>query len=1117
MRDDSITFKLANEASEKSPRFIVEIEFEVESLYLTSHPGIDGVPGVVIENVLVDHSALSQRIVPDEARSEIGALSFELVDLESVFTEAVRSRLQDGAGLRGKKVRLFIGYSTVSSPGDGYGDGPFGSGGFGLSSDYDSPDSLFEDYQLFQTQVIQSVEYQDGTYNVRCQDITREQRKEIYEPKRTTLRASITATDTTIPVYVTDGFTPIVHGASYSDAPSSTVGYIKVGDEIIRYTAKTPDSFTGCTRGVLNTRAVAHDVDSGTAADRRPKVEEVIYLEMPAPKLAYAVLTGDVYGQATNLPSHWHLGVSSDLVKLSDFTGIGTDLWDTSLDAEGVIVRFVMPGKVDGKKFLESEIYPLIGCYQPVYSDGRIGLKRMNHVLADAAGVLELNESNCVSWSALDHDMDGFFNTVRIDWNWTGEDYTRTTVFSDADSISIHGSTPIKQLKFKGLHGSRHTDAIIRQRIDALRDRYTHPPQRMTVDVLPSLNRLEVGDIVRVKLPTVRDFVGDGDYIDRAFEIQRKTESQIRGAVTLDLFGSTGRAGVNDPNGGTTGNALPDGYYTATGTNLTTVCTIVVVGGVGVIQPGTYNLTGNADMNASGAVYYYNGDLQLASGATLTVNNNTQIRVKGFFEIDGTIDGVGRGKAGQADSGGWLATTPGIPGFLGNSRGMDGALVALQSRVPGFFKTQPAAFTAGQYSAFPFVNLTVSGASLLGIPSDMRGTSGGAGGKLGFSTNAYKSGSVAVMGLTGANGGAGLSIICRGLAFGASGLINLSGASSAAPAGPPTRMQTFDVFPGTGGAGAPGGLLILLDGSSISLPDIGGKFIGACGHVPIAGTPMPKRGPEPPGKLILEGWQEPGVGYLDEALISDLDMSNAAHRIQYIPGEQAAEEDDDRPPTPSQITVTGGVGVNAIRVGVSNLDGIVVQYYASADNDRTNALLIGEGQITEFKHELPNGSIRYYWARTRRRLPDGRSEYSDFLPSSSTGGISGGTFGATDVYEQVRDGPFTYVASPVTTYNPLVINFTPTVSGSINATATFDMLTASTMTGAIAQLHITGGGPTDVTEGVFDTNYRRITLQASYTMTAGLFVQIQVQMVHPTVDITVKNLRLFVEAYNANV
>jgi hypothetical protein len=55
---------------------------------------------------------------------------------------------------------------------------------------------------------------------------------------------TITATDTVIPVLGTDNF------------PSS--GMLLIDAEIIAYAAKTPNSFVGCTRGMLNTTAEPH-------------------------------------------------------------------------------------------------------------------------------------------------------------------------------------------------------------------------------------------------------------------------------------------------------------------------------------------------------------------------------------------------------------------------------------------------------------------------------------------------------------------------------------------------------------------------------------------------------------------------------------------------------------------------------------------------------------------------------------------------------------------------------------------------------------------------------------------------------------------------------------------
>jgi hypothetical protein len=954
MRADTVTFHNANVAPQKSPRFVVAIIFDVASFYITSHTGITTVPGTVFDGALKATSAFSQKIVPDEGRTEIGAMSFEVVDLSSAFTLATRSKLGGGDGLRGKEVRLYVGYEGMD----------------------------FTAFQRFQTQVVSDVEFDDGVYRIQCRDITREQRKEIFEPKKTTLRDSITATSTTIPVYVTTGFSTVFHGPSYSDGPSSTVGYIKVDDEIIRYTGKTADTFTGCTRGVLNTQAVAHEVDASTDADRRPKVEEYIYLELPAAKLIYAILTGTLYNDSASLPSHWHLGIASTWVRLSDFTGLGSDLWDPALDTAGFVTRFAGLTKTDGKKFLESELYQLLGCFPVIYSDGTIGIKKMNHVLADAPYVVELNEKNTVSWSALKHEMNGLFNEIRVNWNYNDKDFTREKLVVDAASVALNTGQIIKELSFKGLHGSRHTDAIVAKRIDALRDRYTYAPETMEVTVLPSLNRLEVGDIVRVKLQNVRDFAGSGSYIDRSFEIQQKVEDFATGQVTLSLFGSTGRASVDAPT--TDASPLPDAYYTAVGVNLNTVCTISVVGGVGIIQPGTYNLTGNANMNASSAVYYYPGDLELADGAILQVNNNVQIRVRGFWTINGDITGLGRGKTGVADSAGYDTIQAGAPGFIGNSRGMDGAIIRQSGRSINI-STVPCAITQGQYSAFPYLDLVVSGTSLTGIPSDLRGTSGGGGGKIQSSQIDGSTPSVRSVGGTGGNSGAGLSIICRGLAFGASGSINLSGASSAAT----SLASPLAWYPGSGGAGSPGGLLVLLDGSGISLPDLGGKFVAACGSVPINGTPLPVRGPVGPTELIQQGWTSPGAGYLDEAYISALDLSNSAHRIQYVPETQTPAEDEDTlPAAPTSLVVSPGQLENVLTIGLPAVGSFdVIEIYAAVLNDRTGATLVDSVGGSVYHHQLTGGVTRYYWVRSRRGAVT-----SAWFPSSSTGGISGTVF-----------------------------------------------------------------------------------------------------------------------------
>jgi hypothetical protein len=108
----------------------------------------------------------------------------------------------------------------------------------------------------------------------------------------------------------------------------------------------------------------------------------------------------------------------------------------------------------------------------------------------------------------------------------------------------VHGKADPLNLEFRGLHGSIHSSTILAKRFDALRDRYSGPPLRLSVDVVPSCNALEIGDVVRVKLAKVRDFVANGS-LDRSFEIQNIKMDWVTGGMnarSLRLVPGGGRA-----------------------------------------------------------------------------------------------------------------------------------------------------------------------------------------------------------------------------------------------------------------------------------------------------------------------------------------------------------------------------------------------------------------------------------------------------------------------------------------------------------------------------------------------------------------------------------------------
>lgn len=779
MRTDSAAFTEANSDPIKSLRYTIEVSFDdayTDLYYFTSHPDSATPDSVtVISNVVQNVSVTSQQIQPEKAIASIGSISFDLIDLDNQIRFTQASELALGNSLKHKRVRVYVGFE----------------------------DQVWSDYALIQTQIIDEVTYKDLIYKFSCSDVQRLERTDIFDLASTTLALSISATPASpagtdvITVFDTSLFEAVEHSASWTDAPSEIVYYFKIESEVIRATGKTATTFTGCTRGALNTRAAAHAIDPASSADRRTEVEEYIYLEMPAPKMIYALMTGIMEGDATTLPDSWSLGISTDFVRLSDFTGIGDDLWDLTDDVAGVVARFEGEKKQDGKQFIEEQLNLLIACFNPIYGSGELGLRRMTPVVSDAAPVLELTEADVVSHSNLTHSMKDVKNYLKFLWNWEPikEDYTRRTLLVDAESISLYKQSPPKELKFRGVSGQIHTTKTIEKIFDSLRDRFSAPPLLLELEVLFSNNALEIGDVVKVTLDTLQDYNSDST-LDRSFEIQQVSINWIKGTVNLRLFGSAAKAGTivrSDAN-----TVLLDSYYSQCGKDLKTY----IGGGYDATTDYSANhiisscqLTGSTSLtDCDNSVYYHEGDLTIDFGVDVTITSNVQLRVQGFLTVNGTINGIGQSGAGGSFRGYVGATYSGggvnwrqLP-FIHDTLWSDGCwrgtgVTGLNSAVPEL--------TLEYFQTTNIIN---------GLPNDLRGTRGASG----HSSNGAGGGGAGTS-------GSGLLLISRGLNFGASGNINLSGTNGGF--GAVTSSKGFNIEGGAGAGGASGSVYVLLDGS----------------------------------------------------------------------------------------------------------------------------------------------------------------------------------------------------------------------------------------------------------------------------------------------------------------
>jgi hypothetical protein len=1133
MRTDPAAFSASNLADSKEPRFVVRIGYDLDSLAITSHSDTaDVTAGTVLLGMLAEPTVTSQRLKPDDAVAEIGSASFSLIDGDSEFSEEVRERLVGGEGLRGKKVEFYVGFAGLA----------------------------FSDFQLVATQLISTVKYSDGRYDISCLDIQRQLRNDIFEPVSTTISAAVLEGDTSITLTSITGLQLVPHTAAASDAPNALVGYVKIRNEIIRYTGFAGTMITGCTRGVFGTTPAAYPVDPAVAAERREKVTEYIYLELPAVKLALAILSGFVagnmlaalggfetdsnadglsdfwqnysntttytrvagrtggfaqrflasggstprltmsFGQTIKpgrqftvsawmrvalgqtvfvsakgftssgggetvsfsnivtastggwqrvsatftssaagpfvrpiiglggtpaaatvadvddvqielggtltdyttslgnaLPDHWGLGIPESFLRQTDFRAIGPDLWDTTSDAAGLILRFAGLTKTDGKRFLEKEIYLACGLYSPVYADGRLGLRRMIRLREAAGTVLTLDESNSVQVGDLQHDMRGMHNVFIVEWSYNGTEFRRANSFVDAASAAKHGEAETLRLSFKGLHGSRHTDAVIFGMLDMLRDRYAGPPLRLSVSVLHSLNRIEVGDVVHVRYANVRDFTTPAGSValNRAFEVQNVSVNHRIGAVELELFASTAEPSIDAPTPAIV-TSLPDAFYTSQGTALSAVPGMVIGSDIMTAAP-VAGITGNASLTAGGAIFYHNSNLTIAAGVNLKIGGNIQLRIKGFLQVNGTITGTGGGKAGVVDDGRALIVSsvfpifptyvepfPGTPGYVGSVRGSDG-IVEMRNLGGAFnwYNTWSATPVPSLFPSAPRLLLSVVGNVLNGLPDDIRGAGGAPGGRIATYISGLSPEPGFHLGGTGGSGGAGLVIVCRGMALGINGQITLSGNNTTSPGS--TTVDGYVRWRGVGAPGGPGTMMILLDGGQLSIPDLGAKYISKVGTATVTGNPLPKLSFNQRADVT-----SPITGFADPQFLTTnaQDFSSAALLIQHIPGVQVVEGDQDElvPPLTGLSTESAEQAINVTVTAPTGIDS--TEMWMSSTNNRTNATRVFDGLATVIPVRVPDGVTRYFWGRNRIE-----SRRSEWFPVSSTGGIVGSSVG----------------------------------------------------------------------------------------------------------------------------
>lgn len=833
MRADNLEFSEKNKALTQEPVYVEEISFDelnADTHFITSH-AVTGLTGSISDRALKLISSSTQKLDPDKAHATIGNSKFQALDVG--LTSLMRSKLNEDKGLKGKRVRFYKGHRGLN----------------------------WSQFELFNTYIIDNdISYKDGLYTFNCGDIQRSMKKKIFIEQSTSIMAPVSATDDTINVLDASKFSLVyqvpsetgvtllrglqqkVYPAGHENAGQlvypQLVGVDHIGlvripgenkDEIALFTGKSGNTLTGLIRGVLGTTAVDVEVESGITISDAPKISEYVYINMPAVKAIYALLTGSIYGAPGEfLPDHWHLNISTSYIQTSSFINIGADLWDLSDDDKGFPILIKGRKDIEAKKFIEQKIYYTLGLYAPINSHGEIQLKRTQYIGPSGSYVRKLDESNVISYSEVKYDLEEIRNAYILKWNYDDatEKYTRTSTLFDKQSRDRHKNTDVKIIELDTLHGSRHSDAMIKYHFDALRSRYSGPPIKITLTLTPDQDGLEVGDIVRLDLKAFEDHTNESGALNRNFEVQQVSIDAKTGRVKVSLFGSSQRASDVIPENPVTASDI---FLTSEGTEINATnfpsSGIVSSGGVTTVN-GNLTLTGHADLNNSASVFYVDEDLTIDAGAVVTINNNVQLRVNGFFQHNGLIDGAGNGlSGGVADNVASHVDAPVAANLgkkgIGNTIAQAGFVYrnttsrAGRVDIVGSQKSFDERIVIGSDNPIDqvFLKLNESG-GLEGLPSNLQGTSGSSGGGI---YNGDNNTDLLSLGGDGGSGGAGLAIFSKGSALGDAAEIDLSGGEGQTgelyyyTGAVPFSSQSGNfpaAYAGAGAGGAPGSLLL---------------------------------------------------------------------------------------------------------------------------------------------------------------------------------------------------------------------------------------------------------------------------------------------------------------------
>ncbi len=867
------------------PVFVARLEFSpTDVLYFTSAP-VTGLTGANVILAADGFSGVSQRYDHWARISTIGNVTVEFSTADLV--PEIASRFSNGTGIRNMALTIYVGTRDI---------------------DWANFETLFP-------YTVQSVSSGPLVTRLSAADPQRGLDAQLFEAP-TGIHLTKTLEDTQTDGYLcvakvgtgSDPELPVVYrDESHQVRPAEYYGVVRLQDELILHGELEFDEIDGwrvpiIERSALGSLRQKHEYDPDSSLDRQINVQPWVYLEGPALKVMYALITGEIWGTLETLPDWWHAGVSATKVNLSEYLAY-PEIWDTN-DDTGRMVRINGPEPVRAREYLQEQLLVWVGGLMPVRSNGALGFKPRVATLRNAPADLTIGDDDILSAGDLEWDQNQLGNVIRVKWQRDPVRgiYLQETLLLDSTSGDQHGYAPQTVFDLPFVHSTQSTQNRLIQFLNTWRDLYAHPPMEWEITVGPHLLGVTVGDVLRVNYPGLTDPT-TGQPLVRTWEVLESQLDWNSGDIRLNLFSATGRAA---PVATTSSNqALPDSFYDV-GTDLASLVTI----SSGVVQ---------APLNLPAGIYHYHGDLNLGAHEHL-VNGVVQLRVRGFLEVPPGCTINGRGRGNNDTEAGVFGVTHGGMSHYSRARRQRNTLNPFTDFDDGSSWDLPNRWVVARpYRAIDgeTIGNGVAAATYLGIRNENGSASittdikpGGAG-----ATSRPVSAAVYTAVPPRASGGASLAIVSRGLSVDIDAVIDTSGADGSLGAryvdndyDSPGRgflngwkliQSRYHYAHGSSAGGLPGALYVVLDGY----------------HLPpnLSGTHVAEQGASPDENSDWEGTvRNSGGDYSDLASYAGRifpgsggeNFTGVATVVQYAPPEEdTGEIVNSQPPAPDAVSI----------------------------------------------------------------------------------------------------------------------------------------------------------------------------------------------------------------------